>query len=167
MSLVLNLKAGLGSPKFHILHDEFFDTVGEHSKYGISHSFWQRITGFEKIKNILYKHNKNDDLFYMPISSQDYTKYLQSSNVLDHQQRSSNALDHQIGNEYDTEFVNNQISYPEQNDYYDQIDGDENNDIHSQDTMDNPTPTTAALRRSARIRRPTWKVKDNQDRGIC
>ena len=34
--------------------------------------------------------------------------------------------------------------------------------------MNNPTPiTTETLRRSTRIRRPIWKVKDNQDRGIC
>ena len=49
----------------------------------------------------------------MPTSSRDYNKNLQSSNVLDHQQQSSNALDNQSGNEYNTDFANNEISFPQ------------------------------------------------------
>ena len=77
------------------------------------------------------------------------------------------AIDNQIDTEQNIDGANNEILYSEYNDDYDQLSGDLNNDTDGPERLDNcKATTTETLRRSSRIRRPTWKVKDNQDRGI-
>ena len=48
VSLILNLTSGLVSPQFHIIHDNFFETVRPGATDEKSPSLWQRLSGFAK-----------------------------------------------------------------------------------------------------------------------
>ena len=50
VTLVLNLSTGLVSPQFHVIHDDFFETVGHGA--GVTKSYWQRLAGFELRSNV-------------------------------------------------------------------------------------------------------------------
>ena len=48
VSLILNLTSKLVSPQFHIIHDDFFETVRPGATDEKSPSLWQRLSGFAK-----------------------------------------------------------------------------------------------------------------------
>ena len=45
VSLVLNLRTGLVSPQYHVIHDNLFETVEPASNVAITSSYWQRLVG--------------------------------------------------------------------------------------------------------------------------
>ena len=59
VSLVLNLKIGLVSPQYYVIHDDFFETVGPDSNVGITSSYWQRLAGLETEEQIKRQINNN------------------------------------------------------------------------------------------------------------
>ena len=47
---VSNLKTGLVSLQFNIIHYNFFETVDQDSVHGVTPSYWKRLSGIEESK---------------------------------------------------------------------------------------------------------------------
>ena len=52
VALVLNLKTGHVSPQFHVVFDDFFETLRPSAGNVLPKSEWQKITGFQKTRSL-------------------------------------------------------------------------------------------------------------------
>ena len=64
------------------------------------------------------------------------------------------------------DFDNNETTFLQHNNDYDQADIEQNDDNLETHIQDEAMTARESLRRSNRVCRPTWKVKDNQERGL-
>ena len=154
VSLVLNLRTGLVSPQFHIIHDDFFETVKPGSGNGITKSYWQRLSGFEMDEHM----RKADNIKKQPAN------LIQRTSDGLTPQSEMNSRSHDIQHIQRTNSENN-IDFGHANEVnFDQIDPDP--EPQELGAINETTNQANLPRKSSRNRQPTWKVQDNMERGL-
>ena len=90
----------------------------------------------------------------------------QSLNNSNHQPPSRNPIVNHMEDNHHLDYDNNKTIFLEHNDDYNQPNMEQNDNNSETHIQDEYMTGRESLRRSNRIRRPTWKVKDNQEQGL-
>ena len=155
VSLMLNLQTGLVSLQYHIVHDDFFETVHPDSGNGITTSYW-RLAGFELDHHIRrsIQHQQNN-----PVPVQRSSSRNQNVSNENFENPPTQVVDQQSNQEYN--FENNQTN---QDQDFEQSHVGNVDQIQDQELDVNPTVPTIC--RSNCQSKPTWKLRGNGERGL-
>ena len=159
VSLVLNPRTGLVSPQFHVKHDDSFETV--QSLSDVTHGQWKKMAGFLNIKSGIAQPKPKTTMANKIANARPdimLDDQLFETDKSEHSLAPSEGATLQEETESDIDFGTSE----DENHLGDMDFGTQIDDVSTTSSIASATPT---LRRSNRIRRPTWKVMENADQG--